>query len=52
MSPYELSKKFINAKVLSKEEMTKRIDTFYMFGRMSQSEYEELMTLIDVKYTA
>lgn len=50
MTAYELSKKFINAKTLSKEEITKRVNTFYMFDQLSQGEYEELMTLIEVKY--
>ena len=50
MTPYILSKKFINAKTLQKEEITKRVNTFYIFGQLSQEEYEELMQLIEVKY--
>lgn len=50
MTPYLLSKKFINAKILQKEEITKRVNTFYMFGQIGQADYEELMQLIEVKY--
>lgn len=50
MTPYLLSKKFINAKALPQAEITKRVDTFYMFGRIEQSEYEELMELIKTVY--
>lgn len=50
MTPYELSKKFINAKVLAEKEISKRVDTFYMFGKIDQEGYEELVELIRVKY--
>lgn len=50
MTPYLLSKKFIKAKILQKEEITKRVNTFYTFGQIGQAEYEELMQLIEVKY--
>lgn len=45
-----LAKKFVNAKTLPETEITKRIDTFYMFGRIDQAEYEELMGLIETVY--
>ena len=51
MTPYDLSKLFINAKTLNKETITKRINTFYMFGQIGQADYEELMQLIEVKYS-
>lgn len=50
MTPYILSKKFITFKVLTEEEITKRVNTFYMFTQLSQEEYEELMELITTKY--
>lgn len=50
MSVYILCKKFINAKTMSEADITKRVNTFYMFSQLSQEEYEELMELIEVKY--
>lgn len=52
MTPYLLSKKFIKAKILQKEEITKRVNTFYIFSQIGQAEYEELMQLIEVEYKA
>lgn len=50
MSTYILSKKFINAKTYSKEDITKRVNMFYMFNQLTADEYEELMTLIETVY--
>jgi len=52
MTPYILSKKFIVAKIYSLSDITKRVNTFYMFNQLSQVEYEELMPLIEVTYTS
>lgn len=51
MTPYDLAKKFILAKTYSKEDITKRVNTFYMFNQLTQDEYEELMQLIDDVYS-
>lgn len=50
MTTYYLAKKFVNAKTYSKEDITKRVNMFYMFAQLSSEEYEELMTLIDENY--
>lgn len=51
MTPYILSKKFIVAKTYSLTDITKRVNTFYMFNQLTQEQYEELMPLIEVTYT-
>lgn len=50
MTPYILAKKFINAKTYRKEDITRRVNMFYMFGQLNDDEYQELMELIEVKY--
>lgn len=50
MTTYYLAKKFVNSKTYSKEDITKRINMFYMFNQLSSEEYEELMTLIETVY--
>jgi len=52
MTAYELAKKFINAKTLDEATITKRVNTFYLFGQVAQGEYEQLMQLIEVNYSA
>lgn len=50
MTTYYLSKKFIVAKTYTKEDITKRVNMFYMFNQLSSEEYEELMQLIETNY--
>lgn len=50
MKVYDLSRKFISAKAYNKTDITKRINTFYMFNQLTQGEYEELMALIETTY--
>lgn len=50
MKTYDLARKFINAKTYSKEDITKRINMFFMFNQISEEEYQELMLLINDKY--
>ena len=50
MTTYDLCKKFINAKTYSKAEIQKRVDTFYMFNRLTQEQYEELTALVNATY--
>lgn len=50
MTTYDLAKKIILAKTYSKADITKRVNTFYMFDQLTQGEYEELMILIETVY--
>lgn len=50
MSVYDLSKKFIIAKTYTKADITKRVNTFYVFDQLNQEDYEELMNLIEGTY--
>ena len=50
MTAYTLSKKFVMAKTYTKADITKRVNTFYMFNQFDQAEYEELMNLIETTY--
>lgn len=50
MTTYYLSKRVVNAKVYSKEDITKRVNMFFMFNQLSSEEYEELMDLIETVY--
>ena len=43
--------RFINAKTYSKAVITKRVNTFYMVGQLSDDQYTELIALIEDKYT-
>ncbi|WP_332649643.1 hypothetical protein [Lysinibacillus sp. 54212] len=51
MTPYLLMKKIIPAKIHQEQEATKRIDTFYAFGKLNDEEYTELTLLITETYT-
>lgn len=50
MTVYDLSRKFILAKTYNEADITKRVNTFYMFDQLTQGKYEELMGLIDTTY--
>lgn len=50
MTAYYLSKRFINAKTYTKVEIEKRVNMFFMFGQLSETEYTELMELINTQY--
>lgn len=50
MSAYALCEKFIKAKTYSKEVIENRVNTFFMFGQISDKEYEKLQSLIKEKY--
>lgn len=51
MTPYILSKKFINAKTYTQANITRRINMFFMFDQLTEAEYQELMELIEAVYT-
>lgn len=51
MSTYILCEKFIKAKTYSEQEISKRVNMFYMFDQLTQEEYEDLMQLIEDYYT-
>lgn len=50
MTPFEIWKKIIMAKVYSKEEVTKRVNVVYAVGQLSDDEYTELIHLIETVY--
>lgn len=50
MSPYEIWKKMINAKVYSKEIVTTRVNVVFAVNQITENEYLELINLIEEKY--
>ena len=51
MTPYEIWKKMIEAKVYTKLVVTKRINIVYAVEQLNDDEYTELINLIEEKYT-
>lgn len=51
MTPYQIWKKMINAKVYTKTEVTKRVNVVFAVGQLNESEYTELINLIDEVYS-
>lgn len=51
MTPYLLMQKIIPAKIHVESEASKRIDTFYAFGKLDDEEYAELTLLISDTYS-
>lgn len=51
MKPFDLWKKMILAKVYTKEEVTKRVNTVFAVGQLTSEEYAELMNLIEETYS-
>lgn len=47
MTAYKLMKKAIERGSQSKEELTKKANTFYMAGQLTEAEYNELIGLIN-----
>ena len=52
MTTYLLCKKFIMAKVYTKDDIQRRVDVFFMAKRFTEEEYTELTELINTKYAA
>ncbi len=52
MTVYDMCKRFINSKTYSKEVITRRVNTFYMVGQLTDDQYTELIALIEEKYVA
>lgn len=52
MNTYDLCKKMILGKTYTKTEIQKRVDTFYMFNRLTQEQYEELIQFVEENYVA
>ena len=50
MTPYQIWRKMIKAKVYTKAEVTKRINVVYAVGQLSDGEYTELIELIETVY--
>lgn len=50
MKTYDLAKKFIIAKTYTKEDISKRVNMFYMFNQLTDDEYQELIELIETTY--
>lgn len=48
---YRNCKKLIEAGRYEKEDMMNKLDVFLLGDRISQSEYEELVNMIDAKET-
>ena len=45
---YRNIKKLIERDAFNQDDLLKKIDTFYLFGRITEDEYKELMTMLGV----
>lgn len=50
MTPYEIWKKMINAKVYSKEIVTTRVNVVFAVNQINEEEYTVLIQLIETTY--
>jgi len=50
MTPYQIWKKMILAKIYPKEIITIRVNTVYAVGQINDDEYTELIQLIEITY--
>ncbi len=51
MTVYQMCVRFINAKHYTEAVITRRVNTFYAVGQLTDDQYIELMDLINEKYT-
>ena len=51
MTPFEIWKKVIMAKVYTKEVVTQRINVVFTVGQLTPEEYTELMNMIEEVYS-
>lgn len=51
MTPFQIWKKMIQAKVYSKEVVTMRVNTVFAVNQISPEEYTELINLIEEIYS-
>ena len=51
MTPYQIWKKMILAKIYSKEVVTQRVNTVFAVGQLTPEEYTELINLIEEVYS-
>jgi hypothetical protein len=51
MTPFQIWKKMIEAKVYTKEVVTTRINVVYAVGQLNDDEYTELINLIETTYS-
>ena len=50
MTPFQIWKKMIRAKVYTKEIVTTRVNVVYAVGQINDEEYTELIQLINTVY--
>ena len=50
MTPYQIWRKMILAKVYTKEVVTMRINTVFAVGQLTPDDYTELINLIEDTY--
>lgn len=50
MTPFQIWKKMIRAKVYTKEIVTTRVNVVYAVGQINGEEYTELIQLINTVY--
>lgn len=43
---YRLMKRIIDGKSYDAAELLEKLDVYFMFGRISQAEYEELVSML------
>jgi hypothetical protein len=51
MTPYQIWRKMIREKVYNKTEITKRVNAVFAVGQLNETEYTELINLIDEVYS-
>lgn len=44
---YSLAKKLIERKEFERDNMIKKLNVFFIFGQLTENEYEELLNLIN-----
>lgn len=44
---YSLTKKLIERKEFERDNMIKKLNVFFIFGQLTENEYEELLNLIN-----
>lgn len=50
MTPFQIWKKMIEAKVYNKQVVLLRVNTVYAVGQLNDDEYTDLVNLIEGKY--
>lgn len=46
---YKNIKKLIERDAFNKDDLLKKIDTFYLFNRITEEEYKDLMTMLGIE---